>query len=105
MNNLTISSPVNFDVKEQKFNGQQKAIAIAGDYNGTSAIGEYTNIPLTGSNILVSQNGNLSFIPIPSSGNYIIVSQNGTISTVQAPAGNLQLLNNNLGWTSTTNCP
>jgi hypothetical protein len=57
----------NFDVKEQKFNGDQKGIPIAGDYSGVSgwkgsAIGEYKIPPQSGTYVLGSVNGNIQWI-------------------------------------------
>jgi hypothetical protein len=57
----------NFDVKEQKFNGTEKGIPVAGNYSGESgwggsAIGEYKIPPQTGTYVLGSVNGNIRWI-------------------------------------------
>jgi hypothetical protein len=57
----------NFDVKEQKFNGTEKGIPVAGDYSGVngwkgSAIGEYKIPPQSGTFVLGSINGAIQWI-------------------------------------------
>jgi hypothetical protein len=61
------SVATNFDVKEQKFNGNEKGIPIAGNYTGAagwngSAIGEYKIPPSSGTYVLGSVNGNIQWI-------------------------------------------
>jgi hypothetical protein len=57
----------NFDVKEQKFTGNQKGVPIAGNYSGVSgwsgsAIGEYKIPPQSGTFVLGSINGAIQWI-------------------------------------------
>jgi hypothetical protein len=65
--NLGNTLGVNFDVKEQLFNGNQKGVPIAGNYTGVagwsgSAIGEYKIPPQSGTYVLGSINGNIQWI-------------------------------------------
>jgi len=123
MSDVSLSAPINMDVKEQAFSEGQKGIAIAGNYGGTNAIGEYANIPQSGSSILTSENGNINFSTLPTgdgilrisggqlsvisipSGDGIIRISGGQLSVISTPSGDgLKLLNNSLGWTDTAEC-
>jgi hypothetical protein len=99
----------NFDVREQKFNGNEKGIPIAGEYSGVrgwsgSAIGEYKIAPSSGNGIFQSASGEPEWLQIPQSGNYVVTVQGGQIVFVSAPQGGLQVFNNSLGWTQTEAC-
>lgn len=107
--NSATASGVNFDVKEQDFNGNEKGIPIAGKYpypkgGDGNAIGEYKIPPQTGQSLFNSQNGNIDWFAIPQEGRYVVTVQNGSIQFVAAPDGDLQIFNNNLGWTPTESC-
>lgn len=62
MSNQSTTLPVNFDVKEQEFSGNDKGIPIAGKYGSRSAIGEYQIPPSSGTYVLGSVGGTIQWI-------------------------------------------
>lgn len=86
--NYSTSSGVNFDVKEQDFGQNEKAIPIAGKYSypkggDGSAIGEYKIAPQTGGSLLGSNSGSIDWISTaPSSGTYVLGSIGGVIQWI-----------------------
>ena len=86
--NYSTGSGVNFDVKEQDFGPDEKAVPIAGKYSYPkggegSAIGEYKIAPSSGDSLLGSNSGSIDWISTaPSSGTYVLGSIDGVIQWI-----------------------
>ncbi len=114
-NNIQQSSsmtmPGNPDIKFPPQTGNAFPYSESGKITGWTQIpegnsivvasnGQINFIPLTGSGILVFQNGELTILPI---GEGVMVGQSGTISFKAAPGADF-VFNGSYGWTQTTEC-